>query len=332
MGNDWLALELADAAGLADLRVVETDVRVPQGPVLLGLDVEGHRHLLIPHGPSAHVLEDRGSRGVQILQRDLLDAGRLRRFADVHCLAPHLNELFSAVADEMLVAIRAAPDDSVRVARRVLDRWRELLRPLSPRLLGTQQIAGIFAELLVLTEVVRQDPARRIDCWTGPSKGRHDLRRGATAIEVKATLAREGRLVEIHGIEQLESPTGGELALAVVRLETAPETGRTVGQLRAELVELGVSEHELLKALAQAGYLVGDEEAYEHLRYVVREHRTYAVDEVFPRLVGSSFVSGKLPAGVLRVTYVVDLTTEPPTPLDDAGVQRVHRTLAGVFS
>jgi Putative PD-(D/E)XK family member, (DUF4420) len=328
--EDWLALELAEGAGLADLRVIETDVRLPDGPVLLGLGVDGHRHLLVPQPPSEPIHEDLNSQGVRIEQRDLLDRGRLRRFGDVHCLVPHLNELFGTVAAELLVAVARLPDDPIPACSRVLDRWRELFRPTSRRRLGDQQLAGLLAELLVLRDVLEHDPARRLDVWTGPERARHDLRRQDRAVEVKATLAREGLLVEIHGAEQLDPPPDGALWLAVVRLESAPGGGLTVPDLVRDLTDLGVTRQDLLLRLAQVGYLAEDEESYADVRYEVKERRLYAVGPGFPRIVPGTFVNGSTPAGVMRLTYIVDLTNQPPVPLDDEATVAVYRELAQV--
>lgn len=330
--DDWVALELAGTAGLADLRVVESGVRLREGAVLLGLDTAGHRHVLVPLPPDAPVHEDDSSQGVQIELRELLDRGRLRRFGDVHCLAPHYNELFGTLAEEMLAALADRPADPVLACSRVLDRWRELLRPNSERRLGAQQLAGLLAELLVLRDVLERDPARRLDVWTGPEGGRHDLRRADLAVEVKATLAREGLLIEIHGAEQLEPPPGGRLWLAVVRLESAPGAGITVSDAMRDVAELGVPHHDLLKRLAQAGYLSEHEESYAEVRYEIKERRLYAVGSDFPRIVPASFTGGSLPGGVMRLTYVVDLTNEPPVALNEREAARAYRELAGAAS
>lgn len=330
--DDWLALELAQSAGLADLRVVETSVRLPAGMVMLGLDVSGHRHLLVPLTAEATVQEDLSSQGVHIELRELLDRGRLRRFGDVHCLVPHLNELFGTVADEMLAAIAESPEDPVRACSRVLDRWRELLRPGSQRLLGAQQLAGLLAELLVLHDVLQHDPARRLDLWVGPDGGRHDFRRGDLALEVKATLAREGLLIEVHGAEQLEAPPGGRLWLAVARLESVPGGGLTVPDAVRDLITLGVHEHDLIARLAQAGYLREHEDSYATVRFEIRDRLLYAIQPGFPRIVPDSFADGSIPTGVMRLTYVVDLTNRPPVPLDEETAARVYAGLAEATS
>ena len=49
----------------------------------------------------------------------------------------------------MLEALLLDPDDPSRRCREVLERWRELLERPDPRLLGPQQLAGLFGELPV---------------------------------------------------------------------------------------------------------------------------------------------------------------------------------------
>jgi hypothetical protein len=325
--EDWRSLEESGPA-LGDLRVIETAVAVETGPVLIGLDGNGWRHLLVPLTETDRKQEDRASRGVQIVDRTLYDGANLRRFGDVQCLRPELDELFEVVANEMLVAIASRPAEPVRACLQTLERWRDLLRPATSRLLGPNQLVGLLAELVFVRDVVERNPQGGLDFWTGPEGARHDLRHDLTSMEVKGTINREGRVVEIHGIEQLQPPAGGSLVLGVVRFERSPR-GLSVEGLRREIVGLGASEHELLEKLQLLGYLPADEEAYDHLHFEQRERRMYAVEDGFPSLTAKDMVDGRLPPGVLRVAYSIDLTNEPPEPLDDRAEAGVIAALAG---
>lgn len=322
----WAVLGVA-AADERVIRVEPAGVSVPTGEVLAGLDIHGGRHLLVPVGDTSSIREDRRSAGVQIRQSVLEEDGTSLSFLDVVCLVPKLNDLFAEVASDMLEALVVDASDPPRVCREVLEQWRELLDRPDPRLLGPQQLAGLFGELLFVRELVQRNPQHGVDAWTGPSKSQHDFTRGSLAIEVKTTTVREGRIVQIHGDEQLTAPTGGKLFLAFVRLDVEA-SGTSVPKLIEEILGQGVDRRTLLDLLSQAGYDAAKSREYERPLFAAREQRLYAVGDGFPRIVGKSFTHGRLPPGVLRLRYDIDLTNEPPTPLEDSEVRRVLASLA----
>lgn len=322
----WAVLGAA-AADERIIRVEHAGVTLPTGDVLAGLDIHGGRHLLVSVAELDSVREDRRSAGVQIRQAVLQENGESLAFLDVVCLVPRLNDLFAEVASDMLEALLVDPSDPPRICHQVLERWRELLDRPDPRLLGPQQLAGLFGELLFVKELARRDPKHGIDAWTGPAKSQHDLMRGSLAVEVKTTTVREGRIVQIHGAEQLEAPSRGDLFLAFVRLDVEGD-GTSVPQLVEEILDQGVERRTLLELLSQAGYDPAKSLEYERPLFTVREQRLYAVVDDFPRIVGESFAQRRVPPGVLRLRYDVDLTNEPPFSLEDPAVARVLASLA----
>jgi Putative PD-(D/E)XK family member, (DUF4420) len=326
LAEAWAVLGAA-AAREATIRVEPAGVAVPDGDVLAGLDVDGGRHLLIPVVPLTGFREDRRSAGVQIRRTVLEDAGVGRHFVDVICLVPRLNDLFAQVAADMLQALLLDPGDPPRACHEILERWRELLEKPDPQLLGPKQLAGLFGELLVVKELVQRNPANGIDAWTGPSRSQHDFTRGSLAIEVKTTTVREGRMVEIHGAEQLERPDGGELLLCFVRLDVEPD-GTSVPELVDSVLALGIERRTFLDLLARGGYEPSRAAEYQRPRFVIRERSFYQVTQDFPQITASSFRAGAVPPGVLRIRYDVDLTGEPPYPLDDAAIERALLMLA----
>lgn len=316
----WAVLGAATADERA-IRVEPTGVQLDQREVLAGLDVFGGRHLLVPFR-RGEVREDRRSAGVQIRGAVLEEDGHVLEFVDVVCLVPRLNDLFAEVASDMLEALELDASDPVGVCHQVLERWRELLERPDPRLLGPQQLAGLFGELLVLRAIAEVDPHHATKVWTGPFKKQHDFMGENIAIEVKTSTTREGRVVEVHGAEQLEAPTGRTLYLAFVRVDVDP-AGVSVPALIDVVQELGVDRHELHDRLSAAGYDTSKSAEYALPAFVERERRFYAVEGSFPRIISTSFVAGDVPAGVLRLRYDIDLTGEPPLALDEDYVVRI---------
>ena len=320
----WAVLGAASADERV-IRVEPTGVRVAAGDVLAGLDISGGRHLLVPEANPFR--EDRRSAGVQIRRTILEEAGSQLPFVDVVCLVPRLNDLFAEVASDMLEALVLDPSDPPHTCQETLERWRELLERPDPRVLGPQQLAGLFGEMLYVSEIVSRNRRHGIDAWTGPAKKQHDFARDATALEVKTTTIREGRLIQIHGDEQLEAPSGGDLFLAFVRLDVE-SSGMSVPQLVEKILNQGVERRTFLDLLSQAGYDPAKAAEYERPLFTAREQRLYAVVHGFPRIVGDSFALGRVPPGVLRLRYDIDVTNEPPFPLEDLAVDRVLKSLA----
>lgn len=188
-------------------------------------------------------------------------------------------------------------------------------------------MAGLFAELWHLRELARLAPDRALDVWVGPQGARHDFMGGAASLEVKATLSRHGRFPEIHSVEQLEPPPGAVLYLAMMKLERVAAVGDTVGRLLEEVADLGVDRHDLTLRAGEAGFESTDLALDHPTRFSVVEDRTYLVDAGFPAITPASFAGGMVPPGVLRVRYLIDLSTDTPAPLDPEAVSEIYPLL-----
>ncbi len=319
----WVALG-ASSAGAGDIKLAQLMVSNHDGELYAGRDAAGRLHLLVPVSPGTPVRNDHLSKGVFIERAEYVVGGSRRPFVDVVCHDTLLSDVFQRLASEMVTEVAERPADSLTVCHQVLSRWRELLA--RPRVaLGPEGVAGLFGELLVLGDIVAEDPASRIGCWRGPLGGKHDFIASSTGLEVKTTRRREGRFVEIHGAEQLEPNAGSSLFLEYVRVESQPG-GSTVTDLILDLKESGVDGPQLDGLVARTGWQPSrDEEPF-----VVVERRTYAVDDAFPRIVPSTFGAGTVPPGILRLRYEVDLTGDSPVPLDPQQIRTIIKRLAGI--
>ena len=324
--ESWATLTAAQYAS-DQIRVEPTGTQVSEGPVLAGLDGQGRRYLLVPLSDRADAREDRRSAGVQIEVRELADAGKQRVYAAVVCLVPVLDDIFASLAADMLSALDAAPDQPGTALLETLGRWRSLLERPESHLLGPQQLAGLFGELQVLRDICIRNPVRGLDVWTGPAHDAHDFTAGEFRLEVKATTVREGRMVEVHGAGQLAVPHGSQLWLTYFKLAVS-EAGTSVPDVVDAIAGVGVRRRLLWERLAGAGYDAREAAAYSRPRFEIVERRTYLVDDAFPKIVPQSFASGVLPPGVLRLRYDIDLTGEPPVPLDGGAESKLLDRLA----
>lgn len=295
--------------------------KVAAGEIVQAVDHEGGRHVLIPVEGSL-TPEDRLSAGVQVARLEL--GGNEQVYADVRCTLDRLADLFDDVAGDMVDAAVAEPLEPVAAAIRALDQWRSLLRNVRGARPSRVQIVGLLAELLVLRGIIARDPERRIDLWVGREGQRHDLRRDLTAIEVKGTIATEGRRIGVHGIRQLEEPEGGDLYLAWVRLEHVPGGSISLSGLIDEIRAMGVPAQMIHAGLDERGLPPG---TWPEEQFELHEMRYYRVDTAFPRLVPAELIAGSPSPGVSEVRYTVDLD-QAPEPLGDQEVDELERKIA----
>ena len=322
--------KLLDAASplLEDLSVRELDeLEIAGQHPLFAIDSRGQRQILIPVGAKQKLQEDTASSGVQITSRKMVDAGKLRSYTVIVCRKPHLNELFSIIITEILNALAEDATHPDLTAQKVLNRWRELLERAPSERPDMQIIVGVFGELWQLRNLVRINP-RCVSSWQGPTEARHDFTVGDISLEVKASLARTGRFVVIHGHEQLESMSGGRLYLASMKLERVEKAGENLSDLVVAITNAGGDQAVLLPLLARAGFTTYTIDLCRDIRFVVKENRIYPVEESFPRIVSDSFVQGRLPNGVLKLDYTIDLTNEPPYALPESAVEIIYQELA----
>ena len=211
------------------------------------------------------------------------------------------------------------------VCRNSLEKRRDLLRTGRSGTLDERTAIGLFGELILLRDLARLSP-RAVSSWTGPEGGRFDFMGAEVAIEVKTSTRRYGRLLEINGEAQLDAPPCLSLYLNFLRLESIPAGGEQLWDLYAAILEAGASVSELQRKLE---HLSVDEALLKDdaRRYRLLEARLYSVQDGFPRIVPSSFNGNQLPGGAFRLRYMIDLSGEPPMPLDRASSDAVLRAM-----
>lgn len=321
---DFEFLESRVGNGHAPSMTVDS-AQTPHGPVLLTIDSDGRRHLLIPMEHGDTVRPDRKSAGIQIGGHDLLQGDLPRRYVDVHCRLPHLHDVFGMIAEEILERVLKEPAAPDKTAGEVLERWRELFGRERSTAPSTEMLTGLWGELWHLREFGRvglRDPG----CWTGPGGSVHDFESTAGALEVKATTVREGWRIRINGIEQLDIPAGRELHLSVVKLEQAP--GESVADLFDELVSLGIDQYDLATKLDKAGLGVAALDLCRPITFRLVEQRAWKVEGGFPRIIPSTFPGEQLPLGVAAVDYVLELTAWQGPHLSNDGWNDLTRQWA----
>lgn len=231
------------------------------------------------------------------------------------CLVPELHRVFTQFCRELAESVEHVPSPA-REAADAFERWRDLFsEALAPDLLGEEELVGLVGELIAVEDVLTRGASGDLDFWVGPLNHVHDLRTPSHAIEVKATLVREGRIVSISSVDQLQPPVGATLVLRHMRLERDP-SGFDLRMLMARVIAAGADRTELARKLRAVGVNIDEVDAYRRRTYRLVETRFYDVTaEAFPRILRSSFSDGDVPVGTLRLAYAIDLTNEPPHPM-----------------
>lgn len=310
----WHVLALSEpTASRVEARQIEL-VTTPEGSPLLTIDQLGQRHLLIPVKWNAKIVEDMQSAGVHIRSNLWGNEGEKHRFIDMVCLKPHLNDLFDMIVFDVLQELEKEASIPDKACQRVLNQWREFLDREAIYMPDKTVLIGIWGELWVLRELVKRNP-NAVNIWTGPVGGRYDFWARELAMEIKSTTQRKGRAVTVHGHEQLEIPENGELYLVFQRLEESPTIGESVPGLIKAVTELGCDRTKLMTRLANLGLTLDLLARCEDIRFKLVENRVYQVDQDFPRITSASFKGDDLPNRIISLSYVLDLTAEPPYPL-----------------
>lgn len=294
------------------------------------VDADGHRHLLVPIG--SHQIVRKGLNGpvLQLRKRALEDRETYRLYADLGCLRRDLNDIFTMLCADVLVATETSPENPVKTLNRVLDRWKALFQNPGPPL-GPHELAGLFGELTVLARLLERDGSA-YRTWRGPSGHRHDFAADSAAVEVKTSLTTDGRAVRIHGLDQLEPPMGGPLGLVWMRLLRAESTGIGFLALVARVLDLADDESAVLGLLASVGYRVADDAHYSHVRFMVDEERWYNVDVAFPRLTQIDLAAAGISANIRDVDYTIDLSPESPAPMSQSAVDELLGAMIEEFA
>ncbi|MGP4051557.1 PD-(D/E)XK motif protein [Streptomyces sp. 2A115] len=323
----WAALDAEQTTGERRLRVSSLPVVGEHGPLSVAVDHDGYRHVLVPIHAHRKVRPGLDGPVLRLRKRALEDEETYQAYADLACLRNDLSDLFTELCVDVLGAAAELPENPVKALYRVLDRWKALFRTQGT-LLGPEQLAGLFGELIVLHRLLEKDSsAHRL--WRGPERHRHDFSAGTTAVEVKSGTGGKGRRPRIHGLDQLEVPEDGTLCLAWFRLQGTTVKGSGIGFV--ELVERTLQacddEDALLALLAGAGYRPSDADFYHDVRFVISEERWYSVTPDFPGLTGQALLAAGVPVSVLDVEYTIDLSGETPAPMAPGQVSQMIDSL-----
>lgn len=277
--------------------------------VLVALDHDGRRHLLIEVPINADVPRLSATRGLDITVDQLsVGASAAATYIDLACTDTTLAPAFAAVAADLHAAVILRPGDAVSAVAATLRSWRWFWTVDDAGLSGEAAL-GLFSELWFLERWLGLPQG--VAAWVGPTGNRHDFVTPTASVEAKGTRIRsDGPATHrIASLDQLDDPASGQLWLFSLSVVPDPLAANTLpGAIRRVADGLGAHPDALLtfrERLAQAGWTPAHDSRHQQPWRVVAEE-LYRVGAGFPRLTRSSFPQG-VPPGVDDVTYTIDL-------------------------
>jgi hypothetical protein len=282
--------------------------------VLIGIDHNKLRHILIPITNRNESLTDQRSRGISVQNRLLVVQDFPETlYLDVTCNYKDANATFNLVISDIIELLQTglSPNESVS---RTLNKWRQFWSGGQRRILTEEQIKGLFGELWFLLFWLLPTGSNMINQWTGPSGSIHDFENESYSVEVKTTSSIRGHIHKINGLDQLDPPESGQLFFYSLRLRREQTAANSlpalVGRINNILRHDPMHLHQFERRLIQAGYFQEFTEEYNEHRYRIVDERLYNVNEKFPRLTSGLFQRG-VPNGIERIEYDTNLEVCP---------------------
>jgi len=311
----------------ASIPTLEAGFATRWGAPRFALGPGGEARLLVPL-PSGELpggLAESDALRIQTLLHDV--HGHWHRSLDLLCQDSSLETVFGDVVDEILARLKAGHEPA-RAVRNTLAEFRNLLARAPAGEVSLAQEAGLVAELYLLNRFLDQHP-EAWRTWVGPLGDRHDFRCAGLSLEVKSSTRLSSRTITISSIEQLEAPRDGELYLAYMVLEKVPEGEMSVRELASRAMDKASDIGEIRLRLQHVGCPQPDAQEWNRHCFRLEQLRVFRVCNGFPRLIPAMLTARALPAGVVSVTYEIEIAPLQPFEITEEERILLERRLSG---
>jgi len=239
-------------------------------------------------------------------------AGVAGLYVDILCIDARLTSVFADFCESIAARVDGG-DDPGQAVKKALDEFRALFDAAGSRVLSEAERVGLLGELWFLEGLAAHSPGR-VEAWMGPLGQRHDFKAGNTAIEIKTASKKGVTRVTISSIEQMSAPVEGTLYLWHPVFEPTAGGAVSIAGLLASLLDRGVDRGALVMRLAALNLDLDPLMKNETQGYTFEAVTAYRVAPGFPRIALED-LGGALPAGVLSVSYDIDLGQAKPFAL-----------------
>ncbi|EJM63031.1 hypothetical protein PMI29_03504 [Pseudomonas sp. GM49] len=312
--------------GVIDIPTIDSGINTGFGAARYAITLNGEPRLLVPtSGRYPGRLPSTDKLSVSITS--LAVAGKNVLFIDIMCLERALDPVFAELVEAILRRVENGVSPNAAVTSAIHD-FQELLKAVSGPEITESAILGLVGELFILHELASIN-CTAIETWVGPLEQRHDFRRHVHALEVKTSRRLDATRVSIHGIDQLEPPTGGSLTLAHIKIERAEDGELSVAALVKRLHDIFVDKSTLQQRLAGIGCQNPSAPEWNRITYSSPVMTVFQVVPGFPGITRASFASGSLPSGVGDLEYSIDLTHATAYELSESERRTAFERIAG---
>lgn len=236
-------------------------------------------------------------------------------------------DVFAILADDVAASVAAASSELAGIAALIgrLNTWQRFLKRHGDRSLSDQERIGLFAELLVLRDLLAKGLAASdcVDAWRGPWGGAQDFSLRTCAVEVKATASIHAVSFNVSNLAQLDGRSLPALILRHVALTRAPGSSETLPNLVDSLRQtIAATDPAAAKrfsdSLLEVGYLDAQRSDYDNDAYFVHAQRNFEVRGDFPRILSTDLCSG-----IVTCSYSVELAACLPFLIDETQADQV---------
>lgn len=307
MNDPWS--EIVKPSGTA-VNARRTDEKHPYD-FFWALDIDGHCLFIYEYDKAIETIEKKPKlNGISIINYDTEDGHKKRLILSLR-QGEH-REIFYRLCKDILEATEDCRDSAsaLQVMLRRTWRWHQLLRGERDGRLSPEAQKGLIGELECLRNIVLPhfSPSEAMTFWEGPAGSPKDFVIGDSCIEVKARRGAARPYISISSEHQLDLAGFKNLFLYVVDLSPAAVSDEGsfclndyVDQAFQIIHDIDPGAVEIFETkLMEVGYLKEDD--YSDQYWILLGAQGYQVQGDFPRIVDE-----ELPAGVIDVTYKIDL-------------------------
>ncbi len=217
-------------------------------------------------------------------------------------------DFFSMMVEDILASIENLNDENQDTVFKLFIKrivaWQDFMKKNKEGLLSSEEEIGLFGELEILTDLIKQSSSKMVNYWRGPLNGIQDFIFGRGAIEVKTTISTKDFFAEISSLDQLDCSAVSPLYLACINLKIGAD-GETLTEKISEIASLLNGDKPSLfifrNCLLHAGYRLDTDDKY--IRQFQRQRiRIFEVNDSFPTLTSHS-----VPLGIKKAQYEINI-------------------------
>ena len=182
-----------------------------------------------------------------------------------------------------------------------IDRWSRFFETYNLKTLPDEKQRGLFGELWWLRRLLNHGLTGNIvvNSWKGCERGYHDYDLDGKVVEVKTTLSKEPRKVQISNERQLDENGLISLCLLVLSLNQAEAGGETLPVIIDSIRNVLARDASCLRKFEHSLHATGYINAHAHsytASYTVRIEELFRVGPGFPRII-------TMPCGIGDLKY-----------------------------